>query len=106
MWCGCRGGPCILFLPVAKLCAAGAWRFSCMWRELLTNTCFPAPSPGMPGGPAGAAVPEGGQQGHPSMGPSPLPGEPSHGAFLPHGSCRGIWASLCLSEVWLFAQGC
>lgn len=36
------------FLRVAKLRADEAWCFSRMWRELLTNTCFPAPSPGMP----------------------------------------------------------
>lgn len=90
VWCGCRGGPCVLFLPVAKLCAAGAWHFSRMWQELLTNTCFPAPSPGMPWGPAGAAVPEGGQQGHPSVGSPPL------GLSCPMAAAGGFGA-LCAS---------
>lgn len=82
----------ILFLPVAKPRAAGAWRFSRMWRELLTNTCFPAPSPGMPRGPRGGCHGWGG-------GAAGTP--PSPGASLPAGSCGRIWASLLRSEVGL-----
>lgn len=90
----CCGGLFILFLPVAKLRAAGAWHFSCMWQELLTNTCFPPPSLGMPWGPHGGCdVMAGGSRDAPSQ------GSPPPGLSCPGGSC-GIWASLFLSEVW------
>lgn len=96
------GGLYILFLPVAKLCAAGAWRFSRMWQELLTNTCFPAPSPGMPRGPCGGCGAGGrGMAGMPPPRvPRPSQGSPAPGLSCPLAAAGGIWASLFLSEVW------